>query len=704
MVPFEKSLQNKLGKTVSDVLSYTAAAKAYNQADLVPKSHSFVSLVGLDDTSSCSSTVDSYRASLSSAVSSSSQGSSYADFDALFDVFFWGEGVCDGILGGGLHEIGISSAAKRDALWPKVLESNVVLDAQNVACGSKHAVLVTKQGQIFSWGEGSGGRLGHGMEADVSYPKLVDALNGSNVRFVACGEFHTCAATISGDLYTWGDGAYNIGLLGHISEVSCWTPRKVSGQMEGVQVSSISCGPWHTAAVTTAGKLFTFGDGTFGALGHGDRSSTSVPREVEILREQRTQMASCGAWHTAAVVEVSTGSSSSSGASSRKLFTWGDGAEGQLGHGDEEPRLVPERVAVSEDTNFCKVACGHSITIALTDLGQVYSMGSPKYGLLGIPGSIGKIPIRIEGNIRNSHIEEIACGSYHIAVLSSKAEVYTWGKGANGQLGHGDNEYRNSPTIVEALRNKQVKTVVCGSNFTAAICLHNSVPNADRYICSGCRNTFNFRRKRHNCYNCGLAFCSVCSSKRSLKAALAPEANKPYRVCDDCFSKLNRAPESKSSSLEHRSISRSPRSSNGSINQNCNEVSDKENKNSRSASKLLRLASFDSFKEAKGRQSKLNRYICHSSPSLNGTFQRDSASAFRHSNKLSACLPSSRMASRPPSPISWKSSHSRSMTMNSALFDLADQEITFDESKQTNDCPNQETIVLRAQVNAHINT
>ncbi|XP_031269082.1 PH, RCC1 and FYVE domains-containing protein 1 isoform X1 [Pistacia vera] len=695
---FKNSTWHRLGKSFSEVLSYTAAAKAYSQAESFSKSLSFVSFAGLDETSSRSFTVDSYRASLSSAVSSSSQGCSYADFEALVDVFFWGEGVCGGLLGGGLHEIGISSPAKRDALWPKVLESNVVLDAQNVACGSKHAVLVTKQGQIFSWGEGSGGRLGHGVETDVSYPKLIDALNGSNIHLVACGEFHTCAATISGDLYTWGDGTHNLGLLGHVSEVSCWTPKKVSGQMEGVQVSSISCGPWHTAAVTSAGKLFTFGDGTFGALGHGDRSSTSVPREVETLREQRTEMASCGVWHTAAIVGVTSGSSSFSGPSSRKLFTWGDGADGQLGHGDEEPRLVPDRVAVSEDTNFCKVACGHSITIALTDSGQIYSMGSANYGQLGSPGSTGKIPTRIEGNIRNTHIEDIACGSYHIAVLSSKAEVYTWGKGANGQLGHGDNENRNSPKIVEALRNKQVKTVVCGSNLTAAICLHKSVSNADYCICSGCQNSFNFRRKRHNCYNCGLAFCKVCSSKRSLKAALAPDINKPYRVCDDCFSKLNRASESRSISLECRSISQSPNCSNGSINQNWSGASDKENMSSRSVGPLLRLTSFDSFKEAKGGQSKLNSHSCHGSPSINGTFQWESASAFRHSNKISTCLPGSRMVSRPPSPISWKSGPFRSMTMNSAIFDLAKPEITFDESKQTNDCPNQETVILRAQV------
>ncbi|RVW37618.1 PH, RCC1 and FYVE domains-containing protein 1 [Vitis vinifera] len=52
------------------------------------------------------------------------------------------------------------------------------------------------------------------------------------------------------DLYTWEDGTHNSGLLRYGSEASHWILKKVSGPMEG--------------------QLFTFGDGTFGALGLED--------------------------------------------------------------------------------------------------------------------------------------------------------------------------------------------------------------------------------------------------------------------------------------------------------------------------------------------------------------------------------------------------------------------------------------------------
>ncbi|CAN6567135.1 unnamed protein product [Malus baccata var. baccata] len=67
-------------------------------------------------------------------------------------------------------------------------------------------------------------------------------------------------------------------------------------------------------------------------------------------------------------------------------------------------------------------------------------------------------------------------------------------------------------------------------------------------MCYGCRLPFNFKRKRHNCDNCGLVLCHSCSSKKCLKASMAPNPNKPYRVCDNCFAKLRRATETNSSS------------------------------------------------------------------------------------------------------------------------------------------------------------
>ncbi|KAL0926186.1 hypothetical protein M5K25_002395 [Dendrobium thyrsiflorum] len=647
--------------------------------------------------------MDAFRVSLSSAVSSSSQGSGHDDGDALGDVFLWGEGIGDGILGGGNNRVGSCSSSKMDSLIPKALESAVILDVQNISCGGQHAALVTKQGEIYSWGEESGGRLGHGVDSDVSQPKLIDALVNMNIELVACGEYHTCAVTLSGDLYTWGDGTFNYGLLGHGNEVSHWVPKRVNGPLEGIHVSYISCGPWHTAVVTSAGQLFTFGDGTFGVLGHGDRKSVSIPREVESLKGLRTVRAACGVWHTAAVVEVMVGSSSSSNCSSGKLFTWGDGDKSRLGHGDKEPKLVPTCVAAVVDPNFCQVACGHSLTVALTTSGHVYTMGSTVYGQLGSPQADGKVPVRVEGKLLKNFVEEISCGAYHVAVLTSRTEVYTWGKGASGRLGHGDTDDRSTPTLVEALKDKQVRSVVCGTNFTAAICIHKWISGVDQSMCSGCRLPFNFKRKRHNCYNCALVFCHSCSSKKSLKASMAPNPNKPYRVCDSCFNKLMKAFENDSSS--HSAANRK-----GGTIQGLNDVVDKEEKiDSKSQVQTSKYSSLESLRSMDGR-SKRNKKLEFSSSrvspipnagsnwgSLN--FSKSFNPVFGTSKKFfSVSVPGSRIVSRATSPISRRPSPPRSTTPTPTIGGLTSPKFAVDDGKRTNDSLSQEVLRLKAQV------
>lgn len=493
---------------------------------------------------------DAFRVSVSSAPSTSSHGSAPDDCDALGDVYIWGEVICDNVIKVGLEKNASSISTKADVLLPRPLECNVVLDVHHIACGVRHAALVTRQGEVFSWGEESGGRLGHGVGKDVTQPHLVESLSFCGVDLVACGEFHSCAVTMGGELYTWGDGTHKAGLLGHGTDVSHWIPKRVSGPLEGLQVALVTCGPWHTALVTSTGQLFTFGDGTFGVLGHGNRESVSYPREVESVSGLRTITVACGVWHTAAVVEVIVTQSSAS-VSSGKLFTWGDGDKNRLGHGDKESRLKPTCVPALIDHNFQKIACGHSLTIGLTTSGRVFTMGSSVYGQLGNPQSDGKLPCLVDDKLIGESVEEIACGAYHVAALTSKNEVYTWGKGANGRLGHGDVEDRKTPVLVEALKDRHVKFLACGSNYTTTICLHKWVSGAEQSQCSACRQAFGFTRKRHNCYNCGLVHCHACSSKKSLRAALAPNPGKPYRVCDSCCVKLSKVAEAGSNNRKN---------------------------------------------------------------------------------------------------------------------------------------------------------
>uniref|UniRef100_A0A0A8YCV1 FYVE-type domain-containing protein n=1 Tax=Arundo donax TaxID=35708 RepID=A0A0A8YCV1_ARUDO len=184
-----------------------------------------------------------------------------------------------------------------------------------------------------------------------------------------------------------------------------------------------------------------------------------------------------------------------------------------------------------------------SLTVVLTITGVVFTIGSKEHGQLGNPRAENTSICMVEGTLKTEFVKEITCGTSHVAVLTMNGKVFMWGKGTEGQLGLGDYVDKSSPTLVEALEDKQVDSIACCSNFTVAICVHKSISSKDQSVCSSCQLAFRFTRKKHNCYNCGFMFCNSCSSNKVTSAALAPDKSKRCRVCDACYNELKKIAE-----------------------------------------------------------------------------------------------------------------------------------------------------------------
>lgn len=50
--------------------------------------------------------------------------------------------------------------------------------------------------------------------------------------------------------------------------------------------------------------------------------------------------------------------------------------------------------------------------------------------------------------LKTKRIRDIACGSSHSAAITSSGELYSWGLGEYGRLGHGDNTTQLRPKLV----------------------------------------------------------------------------------------------------------------------------------------------------------------------------------------------------------------------------------------------------------------
>jgi hypothetical protein len=141
-----------------------------------------------------------------------------------------------------------------------------------------HSLLLTSNGRVLSFGTGHYGALGHGYSAgkqlpDHLRPKYITALAGVQCVCVAAGELHSAVVTTDGDVYTWGDGF--CGQLGHADKRPQPTPQQVTrGGLDEECVLSVTCGARHTIAITEEGEVFTWGLGHFGVLG---RVSNCLP-------------------------------------------------------------------------------------------------------------------------------------------------------------------------------------------------------------------------------------------------------------------------------------------------------------------------------------------------------------------------------------------------------------------------------------------
>ncbi len=120
---------------------------------------------------------------------------------------------------------------------------------------------------------------------------------------------------------------------------------------------------------------------------------------------------------------------------SNELYVCGNNYQGQLALGDNKQQNTPEKLNIS---NIKQLSYGLYHSMALTESNEVYhSRGASGCEELGIGDKL---------NVAN--VKEIYCGSNYSMLVTYLNEVYALGDNPYGQLGVGDNEYRNDPTKI----------------------------------------------------------------------------------------------------------------------------------------------------------------------------------------------------------------------------------------------------------------
>lgn len=246
---------------------------------------------------------------------------------------------------------------------------------------------------------------------------------------VSAGGYTTCGLGPSSEAYCWGTGRE--GQLGAPPQEECGgfpgeSPCATYPLPLGQSFASIQAGGLHVCALTDAGAMFCWGDGTYGQLGSSpptpDCSSQSTgcartPLSVPLLAPATSM--SVGGTHNCVLDAAGQAS------------CWGYNHAGRLGTGDNITRFAPDTVATN--LRFIDISAGGTHTCAIAVGGLAYCWGYNHLGQLG-DGSVAEHPLPAPVSTQ-LHFVEIVSGVAHTCARTPSGTAYCWGAAGDGQLG-----------------------------------------------------------------------------------------------------------------------------------------------------------------------------------------------------------------------------------------------------------------------------
>lgn len=196
----------------------------------------------------------------------------------------------------------------------QVVEVPELRDVSDIAIGDLHAVALTQDGLVLTWGSNFRGQLGDPSSGRRARPALVPNL--ANVSAIAATFDTSLALLDDGTVQLWGDP---IGISGSLAR----RPIPVPG-LSGVR--AIGCTDESGYALLEDGSVFAWGFNDSGELGNGTRIGSSRPVKCGVAGVTRIF-----AGHPGMHVITASGA----------RYGWGDNFLYSVGNGSRDDQLLP---------------------------------------------------------------------------------------------------------------------------------------------------------------------------------------------------------------------------------------------------------------------------------------------------------------------------------------------------------------------------
>jgi uncharacterized repeat protein (TIGR02543 family) len=357
------------------------------------------------------------------------------------------------------------------AKWEKIVLSNISL-------GFQFSTIILSDGSVYTFGENEFNQIGDQTTNDNLIPfNMSNSLylnESAKITKIEAGYYHTGVLTNDGSLLMWG---YNSkGQIGDGTIINKLNPIDISyyfGLEYDEKIIDIAFGGDHSMALSSSGKLFSWGGNSSGQLGKNDIVDSKTPYQITSFFELK---------EGEKIIKIDAESDNSSAITSdNRLFIWGENYFGQIGNGSttdqKKPLDITGRFSLESDENIALFSQGYSHSATLTSKGRLFTWGYNLNGQLGNQSTASQnIPIEITSfyNLNtNEKITKIEIGFHRSAFLTSQNRLFVWGNNSQGQLGTGNTNQLTVPvditSLVPLIEGETVLSIELGGTHTGII-------------------------------------------------------------------------------------------------------------------------------------------------------------------------------------------------------------------------------------------
>lgn len=283
----------------------------------------------------------------------------------------------------------------------------------DIAGGRAHLLVLTDEG-VFTLGNNAYGQCGRPIIENEDYASsrvvhYIKDVKGKKITAVTAGQDHSILLTENGEVYTFGWGADGQTGLAHYQNE--YRPGLVKGDLAGQRIVKVSSVCDCVLAVSEKGKVFGWGNTEYGQL-----PITTDTHQVNIATELKINnivghVIDVAAGGSFCMVLNNVG----------EVYVWGYGILGLGPQVDNvsKPTLVPPvlfgRNEFEKKVKIIKISAGMSHLAAINNLGDLYTWGCNKFGCLGLRHlDCQYFPLKV---CIGAQPEIVACGIDHTITL-----------------------------------------------------------------------------------------------------------------------------------------------------------------------------------------------------------------------------------------------------------------------------------------------